>query len=392
MFSGRPFACFAGRFRILRQKLTNGPFAEVNQNQPGRLETVRNLRERSDGHDVFISHAHKDKQIAHAICERLEAAQVTCWIAQRDMSAGEDWTEATRNAIGSSQLMVLLLSENASAAVHMEREMAHAFYTRRVIIPLRLTDTLPRRDFLFYLGNVRSFDAFGPTAEQQLEAFSRAIHDLVQGRTKAREATTFQPAPPAAATPIFSESWIGALQASHYRTLEILKRVAIVASVGGVIYLFWFFQQQNEREMPPGKDNSAAWQSSARASDLPRASEDNSTLKSAYAYTRFGLWVAPNTSATPATQGPQDSVASQPTSSTLPQRQNDPENTGQGDSQGQNVHSVPEDRPRTGIRHTGHRGKSRPKNHQKKGSGFLSQMKSRLIAGWQHFAARGKNH
>ena len=64
-------------------------------------------------HDVFISHAHKDKRIADAICERLESVQVRCWIAERDISAGENWTEATRIAIGSSRVMVLMLSENA---------------------------------------------------------------------------------------------------------------------------------------------------------------------------------------------------------------------------------------------------------------------------------------
>ena len=82
-------------------------------------------------HDVFISHAHKDKHIAAAIRQKLQSAQVKCWIAQRDMPVGGDWTEATRTAIGSSQVMVLLLSENANAAAHMEREMAHAFYTKR---------------------------------------------------------------------------------------------------------------------------------------------------------------------------------------------------------------------------------------------------------------------
>lgn len=352
-------------------------------------------------HDVFISHAHKDKQIAHTICEKLESAQVKCWIAQRDMPAGEDWTEVTRNAIGTSHLMVLLLSENASAAVHMEREMAHAFYTRRVIIPLRLTDTLPRRDFLFYLGNVRSFDAFGPTAEQQLEAFSTVIQGMVQGRTEAREATTFHRARGAAAIPVFSESWIGALQASHYRTLEILKRVAIAASVAGAVYLLWFVHQQNERETSIGEGHSPAWQSSAHASlDLPpRASADVSTLKSAYAYTRFGLWVAPHTGATqPGTQDPLAvSQGSQPTGSTLPPGPGNPETTGEGESlqKDQNINSVPQDHPRTGIRHPGHRGKPRPKSHQKKISGSLgwriAQIKSRLIAGWQHFATRGKD-
>jgi hypothetical protein len=77
-------------------------------------------------HDVFISHARKDKKIADAICEKLEAAELRCWIAPRDIS--------------------------------------------RVIIPFRLAETLPRRDFLYYLGDVRRFDAFGPHPEQHLEA------------------------------------------------------------------------------------------------------------------------------------------------------------------------------------------------------------------------------
>ena len=80
-------------------------------------------------HDVFISHAHKDKSIANAICEKLESARLRCWVPARDISAGEDWTEATRNAIGSSRVMVLLLSENGNSAPHIQREIAHAYYT-----------------------------------------------------------------------------------------------------------------------------------------------------------------------------------------------------------------------------------------------------------------------
>src|SRR5260370_23853697 len=111
-------------------------------------------------HDVFISHAHKDGGVANAICERLESARIRCWIAERDISPGEDWTEAARNAIASSRVVALVLSENANAAPHIEREIAHAFYTGRIIFPVRLTNTHPRRDFLFYLGDVRWFDAF----------------------------------------------------------------------------------------------------------------------------------------------------------------------------------------------------------------------------------------
>src|SRR5271165_2015835 len=134
-------------------------------------------------HDVFISHAHKDKRIAQAICEKLESARVRCWIAERDISAGDDWTEATRNAIGSSRVMVVVLSENANAAHHIEREIAHAFYTRRIIIPFRVADTLPRRSFLFYIGNVPWLNAVSPPAEQHLDALLARIQGLVPDGT-----------------------------------------------------------------------------------------------------------------------------------------------------------------------------------------------------------------
>src|SRR5260370_16823853 len=114
--------------------------------------------------DVFIGHAHKDKSVADAICEKLESAGVRCWIAGRDISAGEDWTAATWNAIGSSRVMVLLLSENANSAPHIQREIAHAFYTRRIIIPFRLTNNLPTRDFLFSLRHFSSLPSFHPPA------------------------------------------------------------------------------------------------------------------------------------------------------------------------------------------------------------------------------------
>ena len=113
-------------------------------------------------HDVFISHAHKDKSIADAICGKLESAGLKCWIATRDVSTREDWTEAIRNAIGSSRVFVLVLSGNTNAAPHIEREIAHASYMRRIIIPFRLAETLPRREILFYLGSVPLFNAHNP--------------------------------------------------------------------------------------------------------------------------------------------------------------------------------------------------------------------------------------
>ena len=254
-------------------------------------------------HDVFISHAYKDKDIADAICEKLESAQVNCWMAARDISAGEDRTDATRNAIGSSRVMVLVLSENANAAPHIQREIAHAFYTRRTIVPIRLANTLPRRDFLFYLGSVRWFNAFSPSATQHLTALAAHIKSLVADRT-----ATFNGVPPRAATGTitrsnFSNSWAGAIRVPHYWTLGILKWATIAAC----LFVLWLlcFAPQKTKEGAPVVDNSAGLTTSgpgASRGSSPQGRGDTPTSKPTSTFTRFGLWEPANTGPTPLAQ------------------------------------------------------------------------------------------
>jgi hypothetical protein len=257
-------------------------------------------------HDVFISHAYKDKRIAQAICEKLESTRVKCWIAERDISPGEDWTKATRRAIESSRVMVLMLSENANTSPHIEREIAHAFYTKREIIPVRLTQALPRRDFLFYLGDVRWFDAFSPPAEQHLDALTTSVTDLLVARSVPQHATPLHNAILAKAPSYLSDSWIGALRASHYQTLGILKRVAIAFSILAAVWMIWLIFWQAKPEVSPrGNDLSTL-----KFDPLRKDAEDPSITKPTYTYTRFGLWAPSNTSSNPSVQQAPEDTAS----------------------------------------------------------------------------------
>ena len=267
-------------------------------------------------HDVFISHAHKDKSIADAICEKLESAHLKCWIPARDISAGEDWTEATRNAIGSSRVMVLVLSENANAAHHIEREIAHAFYTRRIIIPFRVADTLPRRSFLFYIGNVPWLNAVSPPAEQHLEALIARIKGLVPdgavpGNAVTGNAVPLRRARQTTATLNYPNSWIGALRASHYRTLGILKWIAVATSLFAVVLLLWFALRQMKEGVLPVQSSLRSTGSSVSPKSSSQAGGD--TLAPTYSFTRFGLWQPANASPAPLVQGgPQDTPLTTP--------------------------------------------------------------------------------
>jgi hypothetical protein len=346
-------------------------------------------------HDVFISHAHKDKNIADAICEKLESAHLKCWMTARAISASEDRTETTRNAIGSSRVMVLVLSENANSAPHIRREIAHAFYTRRTIIAFRLSNTLPRRDFLFYLGNASWFDAHGPDPEQHLEALTARITNLVAGRA----ATSNAMLPPGAikTTPLnFLSSSIGALRASHYRTLGILKWVTIGAFIFALVWILWFaLRQKGDVSLAENNVRSIDSGPTASLDSSSQAGGDSPGSKPGYIFTRFGLWEPANSSPTPLVQqGPPDMSSTSPTersASATPSPGSDIDKKAAGEAErlaaqdSESVMSAQEDPARKINRREGHRGNTLSKGHNGKSSASedsrFAKIKSRVEPG-----------
>ena len=248
-------------------------------------------------HDVFISHAHKDKSIAVAICKGLQSAGIRCWTTAQDASPGRDWTKATWKAIGSSSVILLVFSENANAAPHVKREIAYAYYTGRVIIPLRLTDTPPRRDFLFYLHNVRWFRVLNPPAEEQLEALIAHIKGLITlGTTISHKGAKRTTAPWN-----FLDSRIGALRASNYRTVGILKWAAIATSLVAVGGLMWMAlrEPKEETSIAESHPRSIFPDSTVSPKPSPKPGGDASSPAPTYNFTRLGLWQPANVGATP---------------------------------------------------------------------------------------------
>jgi hypothetical protein len=55
--------------------------------------------------DVFISYSSQDKPTADAACAALEAANIRCWIAPRDINPGRDYAESIIEAIESARVL-----------------------------------------------------------------------------------------------------------------------------------------------------------------------------------------------------------------------------------------------------------------------------------------------
>ncbi len=100
---------------------------------------------------VFLSYSSQDAAVAQALCAALEGAGQRCWIAPRDVRAGEAYAAAiVPQAINSCRMLVLLLSRSAIDSPHVLREVERASSKKRPVLAVRL-DTCELPPELEYL-------------------------------------------------------------------------------------------------------------------------------------------------------------------------------------------------------------------------------------------------
>ena len=245
---------------------------------------------------VYVSHAYEDKSIADAIYGKLESAHLKRWKAPRGTAALEDWREPGRKAIASSRVVVVVLSENANAAPHLEREIALAISLRRILVPFRLAETTPLPEIRFYLSKVPWLNASNPPAEEHLEALTDRITKLMSSSVgTGKKVASFS----------LTGSQFKDAKGSDHRILRILKWTSFATFLcAGMLFLWLVLRQTKE------------WASLAESRRLSaQAVEDAPISKQASTFTRFGLWQGANSSPTPSVQGPQDSPLNMPAES-----------------------------------------------------------------------------
>ncbi|HXN45181.1 MAG TPA: TIR domain-containing protein, partial [Bryobacteraceae bacterium] len=98
--------------------------------------------------------------------------------------AGQDWRIATAKALESSQIFVLLFSENAAESSDIAKELAAATLEKKLIIPVRLQNIAPKGAFLYELASRNWVNAYEGT-EAKLAELAKGLAHLV--RTGARD-------------------------------------------------------------------------------------------------------------------------------------------------------------------------------------------------------------
>lgn len=124
---------------------------------------------------AFISYASEDESVATAISVYLERSRVSCWIAHRDARPGANYATEIIDAIETSAVFVLVLSENSNDSAFVAREVERAVSKGKPIFPVRVREVVPSKSLEFFISNAQWVDAWQPPIEQYLDRLAESI-------------------------------------------------------------------------------------------------------------------------------------------------------------------------------------------------------------------------
>jgi TPR repeat protein len=150
-------------------------------------------------YDVFISYASEDKVVADAVCAKLEANAVRCWIAPRDVLPGMAYGEAIIDAIRGCRVMVLVFSSKSNNSPHIPKEIERAVSAGVSVIPFRIEEVRPGKSLDYFIGSVHWLDALTQPLEQHLQRLAQNVQTLLS-----RDAVVIEPKSSAPAAPMSS--------------------------------------------------------------------------------------------------------------------------------------------------------------------------------------------
>ena len=187
---------------------------------------------------AFISYASADSAIAHSVCAALERAGVNCWIAPRDVTPGEFYSEAIVHAIDAAKEVVLILSQNAATSEHVLREVERASSKRHTVVSFRI-DLAPIPAALeYFLNTAQWLEASATGIERALPKLVDAVQRSVAHAGAAR--------PGGHADPDVS---IGAQARQQPRLMLGALAAIIVLAIGYItVNQFWLSKRVDEQK------------------------------------------------------------------------------------------------------------------------------------------------
>ena len=130
---------------------------------------------------VFVSFASTDREVADSLVASLEAGDVRCWIAHRDIQPAGSYPAAISAAVSACGALLLVLTSAAGRSRHVLREMEMAFNAGKPILAIRLGGAPLRADFEYFLSTTQWLDAGEDLDEAEIGHVRRRLREMIAG-------------------------------------------------------------------------------------------------------------------------------------------------------------------------------------------------------------------
>ena len=158
-------------------------------------------------HEVFISHSSEDKATADLVCNALEEAGMSCWIAPRDVRPGKFFPGEIKRAIERCRVMVLIFSAHSNRSDHVLREIDFATRAHASIVNFRIENVALSDDLDYFLALPHWLDALTPPTKACLAQLTGSVRGLLdlppKGPALPANPDDSTVPPPAAASAVF---------------------------------------------------------------------------------------------------------------------------------------------------------------------------------------------
>ncbi len=123
---------------------------------------------------VFISYKSDEFDEANWVKNKLEANDISCWMAPMSIHGGLSYAEEIPKAIRECSVFVLILSEKVQESKWVPRELDQAINNNKVILPFMIVNCDLKDEFEFYLSNVQRYEAY----KNKEKALIKLIDDI----------------------------------------------------------------------------------------------------------------------------------------------------------------------------------------------------------------------
>jgi hypothetical protein len=109
----------------------------------------------------------------------LEARGLDCWIASRNVGAGENFQEAIVHALREARVMLLVFTSNANNSDEIKKELVLAGRHHVTVVPARVEDVVPSDAFTYELATRQWIDLFKDW-ELEIEQLATQLEHILQ--------------------------------------------------------------------------------------------------------------------------------------------------------------------------------------------------------------------